>query len=193
MKILLVDNYDSFTYNMVGCLQRLDLTDIDIHRNDQLDFNTLCQYEAVLLSPGPSLPQESGQLLELFQHLAPHQSVLGICLGHQALIQHCGGSLRHLATPRHGYQTRLTLVSSDSLFAGMEANPLVGLYHSWTADEGKWPDSLKLLARSLDGDIMAIRHNQRNWYGVQFHPESYMTPDGVQLFRNFFDTITPTP
>lgn len=186
MKILLVDNYDSFTYNMVGCLHRLGLTDITIQMNDRVDIEHLSGYAVILLSPGPSLPHESGRLLELLHHLRPQQAVLGVCLGHQALVHHCGGRLRHLASPRHGYQTQLEILDSDPLFKNIENHPTVGLYHSWTAEEIGWPATLKILARSREGDIMAIRHRKYPWYGVQFHPESYMTPEGLQLFQNFF-------
>lgn len=174
---------------MVGCLRRLGLTDVTIRMNDQVDLEHLFDYDSILLSPGPSLPHESGQLLELLHHLQPQQAVLGICLGHQALVHHCGGKLRQLATPRHGYQTQLEILGFDPLFTNIEKQPTVGLYHSWTAEENGWPATLKILARSLEGDIMAIRHRKYPWYGVQFHPESYMTPDGLKLFQNFLKYV----
>lgn len=186
MSILLIDNYDSFTFNIVEMLRCLSETSITIVKNDQLDFLTLGQFETILLSPGPSLPKEAGQLMDVFTQIRPTQKVLGICLGHQAIAEFFGGSLIPLPEPRHGHATSLRLVNPHVIYEGIDmAKTRVGLYHSWTVNPDILPPELCITAFSGEGHVMSLRHRTKRIHGIQFHPESFISSDGAMMLRNF--------
>jgi anthranilate synthase component 2 len=194
LRVLLIDNYDSFTYNIVALLQQLEVDDLTLRKNDEIEAAEASLYDAILLSPGPALPVASGNLLDIVRQLAPTHPILGICLGHQAIAEAFGGCLRNEALPYHGYQTSLRFVKPHHLFDGLPrdaedanlpASFKVGLYHSWSVDETNLPEALEVTAYSTEGNIMAMRHKTYNVHGVQFHPESYMTEYGKELIWNF--------
>ena len=188
MPILLIDNYDSFTFNIVEMLRCLSETSITIVKNDQLDFSTIGQFETILLSPGPSLPKDAGQLMEVFTQICPTQKVLGICLGHQAIAEFFGGRLIQLPEPRHGHTASLRLVNPHVLYEGIDMTKTrVGLYHSWTVNPDTLPPDLCMTAFSDEGHVMSLRHCTKRIHGVQFHPESFISSDGARMLRNFLN------
>lgn len=191
MKILLVDNRDSFVYNVVGLLCKcgLERNDVDVIRCDAIRNDRLAGYSGVILSPGPGVPQESEGLMRIIYETVDRMPVLGICLGHQALAQYFGSGLSHLAHPLHGHSSRLLIQSpDDSLFQGIRESQLmrIGRYHSWevTREEVKLPLKVTSVAED-DGAVMSVRHIERPVFGVQFHPESIITECGEILMSNF--------
>lgn len=189
MKILLLDNYDSFTYNLVEVIRQHKLgVEIDVIRNDKITVTEAAVYDKILLSPGPSVPENAGIMLELIKRYAAEKPILGICLGHQAIGQAFGGKLLNIQPVMHGIQSEAKL-DSHYLFEGVEKDISIGRYHSWVIDEVDFPPELKILARSDDGQIMAACHRQYDVCGLQFHPESVMTPDGGQILRNWIEKI----
>ena len=188
MRILLLDNYDSFTYNIVERLRSLGYTEVEHRYNDAFDIQEAFNFEAIILSPGPGIPQEAGCLLPLIRHLYPHRPILGICLGHQAIAEAFGGSLVNLPQPYHGIASNLLVSNAhDPLLGALHQTP-VGRYHSWVVNEVGLPSCLQITARSDEGHIMAIQHQRLPVYGVQFHPESYMSTHGDDVFDRF---LTP--
>jgi anthranilate synthase component II len=193
-KILLIDNYDSFTYNIREYTQRLLGTGrVDIVKNDAVIVETALQYGAWIVSPGPGLPGTSGHLLQLIAKAWDKLPILGICLGHQAIAEHFGGALRRLEEVRHGHTTDIEWLGSDPINRHMPASTKVGLYHSWIVDEKTMPDELHCLATGPNGTIMAFRHKSHPVYGVQFHPESILTTHGLQLLANFLEVANLSP
>lgn len=190
MNILIIDNYDSFVYNIVGLLQReraaggWDKLEWDVVRNDAIPFDSLDRYDAIILSPGPGVPHEAGALMRLVVEAA-HIPMLGICLGHQAIAQHYGARLCQLAHPRHGHPSVLTDIDSSDPLIGRCGGVTVGRYHSWTVDESSLPSCLRVTSRDEDGHIMSMRHESLPTFGVQFHPESIITTCGRELLHNF--------
>jgi anthranilate synthase component 2 len=185
MKILLLDNYDSFTYNLVEVIRQLKLdVEIDVIRNDKITVEEVAQYDKILLSPGPSVPENAGIMLDLIKRYAAEKSILGICLGHQAIGQAFGGKLLNIQPVMHGIQSTATL-ESHFLFSGVQKEIKVGRYHSWVIDEVDFPSDLEIIARSDDGQIMAVEHKEYDVCGLQFHPESVMTPEGGKMLRNW--------
>lgn len=159
---------------------------ITVVKNDQINFSDLSRYEYIILSPGPALPADSGQLLELFDHLDTRHKVLGICLGHQAIAEFFGGQLIQLPEPRHGHATSLRLVNPHVLYEGIDiAKTRVGLYHSWTVHTESLPADLCITAISEEGHVMSLKHRSMAIHGVQFHPESFMSTDGARILQNF--------
>ena len=197
MKILLIDNYDSFTYNIVEMLRQQNIRDLTICYNDALSGINIAKFDKLIISPGPDIPAQSGQLLWFLKQLPVSVSVLGICLGHQALAECFGATLTQLESPFHGYQTDIVILTQHSLFQKIEANcesanqyPFsmkAGLYHSWVVSDVDFPDCLQITARSAEGHIMAFRHRERDIHGVQFHPESFMTEKGAQIVSGFLN------
>lgn len=188
MKILVFDNYDSFTYNLVHLVQQITRESVDVYRNDQLPLEKVAQYDKIILSPGPGIPEEAGQLLPLIKEYAATKSMLGVCLGHQAIGQAFGGSLTNLSTVYHGVATPITNGDGDSrsrLFEGLPGQISVGRYHSWIVNEEDFPEELEVTARDDQGFIMALQHRRYDIQGVQFHPESVLTPDGETMLRNW--------
>ncbi len=184
-KILVIDNYDSFTYNLVHYLEELDC-EVTILRNDELDIDEAADYDKILLSPGPGIPDEAGLLKKIIGTYARTKSILGICLGQQAIAEVFGGSLINLPEVYHGVATKITIiVDNEPLFDGMPKEIEVGRYHSWSVKIADLPPALE--ATSLDGrgNIMSLRHTLFDVKGVQFHPESVLTPQGKQIIRNW--------
>lgn len=184
MRILLLDNYDSFTWNLHHILATL--AEVDVVRNDAITVDEAARYDRIVLSPGPGLPSEAGIMPQLLHALLPNVPILGVCLGLQAIVEECGGTLIHLPAVRHGVALPCTPAAPvDPLFAGLGASFPAGLYHSWAACPATLPADLRITAHSAEGTIMALRHLRWPACAVQFHPESVMTPDGPQILRNW--------
>lgn len=185
MKVLIIDNYDSFTYNLVELFREVLHTTVDVVYNDQINFSTLHTYTHLVLSPGPSTPAETPNLFGILDACKITHKILGVCLGHQAIAEYFGATLIQLPKPYHGYTTSLTLNQSHILFDTLPKQFSVGLYHSWTVNPMSVPPSLIVTATSADGHIMAIRHTRYNIHGMQFHPESYMTKFGKEMIMHW--------
>lgn len=185
MKILVFDNYDSFTYNIVHALRELGVQP-DVIRNDRIDLDEVEKYDKIIISPGPGIPEEAGLLMPLLHRYAGKKPILGVCLGHQAIGQNFGAGLVNLPEVYHGIATPISVVKDDYLFDGLPAEIQVGRYHSWVVDRNGFPeDSLEITATDRNGMIMALRHKKYDIRGVQFHPESVLTPEGLQIISNW--------
>lgn len=190
--ICVIDNHDSFVYNLVQLLREDGRTAIEIFSNDAIDFAAASRCSGVLLSPGPGIPCEAGDLLRLIELLSPHKPMLGVCLGHQALLQHMGCPIVNMPHPRHGHPSQLRLTDCpDSLLAGVPQGSIVGRYHSWTAEPSWFEGNADACITSLDeeGNVMSFRHTRLPLHGVQFHPESYITAAGRLMMRNWIDEV----
>lgn len=186
MKILLLDNYDSFTYNIAHYLRELTGDDIPVIRNDQIRLEEVDAFDAIVLSPGPGLPAQAGIMPEVLKRYSPYKKILGICLGMQAIGEASGGTLFNLPSVFHGVATTATILCPDEvLFKGLPEKIRVGRYHSWVVDEKNLPAVLEITAVDDSGSIMALRHKQFDVRGVQFHPESVLTPDGKAMISNW--------
>lgn len=217
MKILVFDNYDSFTYNLVHLVEKVIHQKVDVYRNDQIPLEKVKDYDKIILSPGPGIPEEAGLLLPLIKEYAATKSILGVCLGHQAIGQAFGGKLINLSTVYHGVATPVTIVNRESalqggkvakgnrqkaigkgadtstvatetirsLFDGLPNEFEVGRYHSWVVSEEGFPAELEITARDANNYIMALQHTTYDVQGVQFHPESVLTPRGEDILRNW--------
>jgi anthranilate synthase component II len=188
MKVLIFDNYDSFTYNLVHLAEKIIHGKVDVYRNDQIALEEVKKYDKIILSPGPGLPKDAGLLLPLIKQYASSKSILGVCLGHQAIGEAFGAKLVNLTTVYHGVATKcqLSIVNSE-LFKGLPKEIQVGRYHSWVVSKEGFPDQLEITATDDNEQIMALRHRQYDIQGVQFHPESILTPDGEQIMRNWLN------
>ena len=184
MKIILIDNYDSFTYNLAHLLKALG-AEVDVQRNDQFDLKKLEVYDKILLSPGPGIPSEAGQMPEVIRTYAGRKPILGICLGHQAIGEAFGARLENLKEVFHGVQTPVRLLDKTDLFQGLPDEIPVGRYHSWVIEKSSLPACLQVTATDANGEIMAIRHSSLDIQGLQFHPESVLTPQGAQIISNW--------
>ena len=184
-KILIFDNYDSFTYNLVHAVKSLGYNQVDVIRNDKIDLSSVAQYDKIILSPGPGLPAEAGLLLPLIEQYAKTKSILGVCLGHQAIGEVFGAGLTNIPFVFHGVQTPVNIVGKDYLFAGVPEKILAGRYHSWIVSKENFPSELEITAVDEAGDIMALKHKHLDVHGVQFHPESILTPEGIILIKFF--------
>ena len=216
MKILVFDNYDSFTYNLVHLVEKILHQKVDVYRNDQIPLEKVNEYDKIILSPGPGIPEEAGLLLPLIKEYAPSKSILGVCLGHQAIGEAFGGKLINLSTVFHGVATPIRVVtcelsvvndqlsddnkvvslttdysphtgpqSPNDLFKGLPDELEVGRYHSWIVSDENFPEDLQVTARDSNNYIMGLRHREYDVQGVQFHPESVLTPMGEQIMRNW--------
>ena len=188
IKILLFDNYDSFTYNLVHAIKSLGYDNVDVYRNDKIELSQIDQYDKIILSPGPGIPSEAGIMMQLIKKYANHKSILGVCLGHQAIAEAFGAKLENISTVFHGVQTAIKIVKEDYLFAELPKEILAGRYHSWIVSKSDFPSELEVTAVDEAGDIMALKHKTLDLHGVQFHPESILTPDGVQIIQNFLQS-----
>ena len=186
MKIVIIDNYDSFTYNLSHLVKELG-AEVTVVRNDRFELSDLEGYDKILLSPGPGIPEEAGLLLDVIRTYAGRKPILGICLGEQAIGEVMGGKLVNLAEVYHGIQSEVTLTAPDYIFDGLPENILVGRYHSWVVDRDTLPDCLETTALSHECYIMALRHKALDVHGIQFHPESVLTPDGRQMINNWLN------
>ena len=189
MKILVFDNYDSFTYNLVHLVEQITGNGVDVYRNDELPLEKVKDYDKILLSPGPGVPSEAGLLLPLIKEYAATKSILGVCLGHQAIGEAFGGTLTNLSTVYHGIATPVQQVTNEGkhsrLFEGLADEFIVGRYHSWVVDQQDFPTDLLVTAKEEHGYIMALEHKTYDVQGVQFHPESILTPDGAIILKNW--------
>lgn len=185
MKILVFDNYDSFTYNLVHALREITDASIDVIRNDKLDLNSVDQYDKIILSPGPGIPSEAGLLMALIRRYAPTKDILGVCLGHQALCEAFGATLINLSEVHHGLSEPVEVLVPDCLFEGLPQQFDVGRYHSWSVSSDNLPADIIVTAKDKEGQIMAMRHATYPVRGVQFHPESVLTPLGMDILRNW--------
>ena len=184
MKIVIIDNYDSFTYNLSHLVKELG-ADVTVLRNDQFELPQLQAFDKIILSPGPGIPSEAGLLLDVIRTYAGSKPMLGVCLGHQAVGEVFGGKLTNLSDVFHGVATEGTQLGNDPIFDGLPRRITMGRYHSWVVDNDGFPDCLEVTAVSDEGQIMALRHRQYNIHGIQFHPESVLTPDGRTIVSNW--------
>lgn len=184
MKVLILDNYDSFTYNIVHAVRELGIEPVTV-RNDKISLPEIAAFDKIIISPGPGIPDEAGILPRMLAEYADRIPILGICLGHQAIGERFGAKLYNLDEVYHGVQTDALLTSPDYLLEGMGETFPVGRYHSWAVSDHDLPDCLEVTARSADGCIMAMRHKTLDVRGVQFHPESVLTPGGIRIISNF--------
>ena len=184
MNIVIIDNYDSFTYNLAHLVRQLGAT-VSVYRNDQFDMSQLERFDKIILSPGPGIPSEAGLMPDVIRTFAGRKPILGICLGHQAIGEAFGARLTNLTDVYHGVATEGTHFGNDTLFDGIPQRIVMGRYHSWVVDRAGFPDCLMVTAVSDDGQIMALRHKQLDIRGLQFHPESVLTPMGAQMLSNW--------
>lgn len=184
-RILVFDNYDSFTYNLVHLVEKIRGQKVDVHRNDRIPLEDIRVYDKIILSPGPGIPEEAGLLLPLIEEYAGTKSILGVCLGHQAIGQAFGGQLVNLSTVYHGVATPVRVLKSGGLFEGLPGTLEAGRYHSWVVSDEGLPEELEVTARDDNDYIMGLRHRGLDVQGVQFHPESVLTPDGERLMKNW--------
>lgn len=187
MKICIIDNYDSFTYNLAHLVKQLG-AEVTVLRNDRFKLPELEPYDKLILSPGPGIPSEAGLLLDVIHYYAGRKPMLGVCLGEQAIGEAFGGRLTNLSEVFHGVQTPVDIVAEDPLFEGLPREISVGRYHSWVVDRVQLPDCLEVTALSKEGFIMALRHRQYSIHGIQFHPESVLTPQGGAMMSNWLNT-----
>lgn len=184
MKIIIIDNYDSFTYNLSHLVKSLG-AEVAVVRNDQLLLPDLEPYDKILLSPGPGIPSEAGLLLDVIRTYAGRKPILGVCLGHQAIGEAFGARLENLSEVFHGVATPCHIIADDPLFSALDRDITVGRYHSWVVSSEGLPDCLKVTATSDEGQIMALRHRDLDVRGIQFHPESVLTPDGPAMLASW--------
>ena len=184
MKIVIIDNYDSFTYNLSHLVKELG-AEVTVLRNDQFELSDLQQFSKIILSPGPGIPSEAGLLCDVIRTYAGRKPILGVCLGHQAIGEVFGAQLENLSDVFHGVATSCNIVADDPIFSGLPADITVGRYHSWVVSNNGLPDCLEVTAKSPENQIMALRHRELNVRGIQFHPESVLTPDGKQMLQNW--------
>ena len=188
MKTVIIDNYDSFTYNLALLVKELG-AEVDVLRNDKFELEELEKYDKIILSPGPGIPEEAGLLLEVIRTYAGRKPMLGVCLGEQAIGQAFGGKLTNLSEVFHGIQTNVKIKNKDYIFDGLPTEIPVGRYHSWVVDTDGFPEELVVTAISPEGQIMALKHREYDVHGIQFHPESVLTPDGKQIVGNWLKGV----
>lgn len=184
-RILVFDNYDSFTYNLVHLVEKILGQKVDVHRNDRIPLEAIAAYDKIILSPGPGIPDEAGLLVQVIREYASSRSILGVCLGHQAIGEAFGGRLVNLSKVFHGVATPVHILKTGGVFEGMSGTLEAGRYHSWVVDEEGFPSVLEVTARDDNNYIMGLRHKSLDVQGVQFHPESVLTPKGEQLLKNW--------
>ena len=184
MKIVIIDNYDSFTYNLSHLVKEL-AAEVTVVRNDRFDLPDLEPYSKIILSPGPGIPSEAGKLLDVIRTYAGKKPILGVCLGHQAIGEVFGAKLENLSDVFHGVSTPCQIIAEDPMFSGIDRNITIGRYHSWVVSREGLPECLEITAVSDEGQIMALRHKRWNIRGIQFHPESVLTPDGKKMIQNW--------
>jgi anthranilate synthase component II len=191
MKVLVFDNYDSFTFNLVHLVKQLTSDEVTVVRNDQMPLGEVDAFDKIILSPGPGIPEEAGLLLPLIKQYAATKSILGVCLGHQAIGQAFGAELTNLPAVFHGVATPIQLLPvsnrRNDWFAGLAQPIEVGRYHSWVVSDENLPNCIEVTARDAQDYIMALRHRELDVQGVQFHPESILTPQGLAMMRNWLE------
>lgn len=188
MKILVIDNYDSFTYNLVQYIERITKDPLEVRRNDKITLEEVEPFDKILISPGPGIPDEAGITKRLIDMYGRNKSILGVCLGHQAIAEVYGGSIRNLDRVYHGVPGEMKqLTDDDYLFKGVPGTFEAGRYHSWIVEDETLPDCLEVTVRNDEGLIMAVRHKSYDVRGVQFHPESVMTEYGGLMILNWIN------
>ena len=185
MRILVFDNYDSFTYNLVQYVEKVSSSKVDVFRNDKISLEEIGKYDKILLSPGPGIPSEAGLLLDVIKKYAPTKSMLGVCLGQQAIGEVFGGKLVNLDSVYHGVATEMEVVKEDVLFKGLPTKFKAGRYHSWVVDSKNFPSELEVTVKDENGYVMGLRHKKFDVRGVQFHPESILTEHGLEIISNW--------
>lgn len=188
-RIAIIDNYDSFTYNLVHYLEEITNDEVSVFFNDQVTIEELEKFDALVISPGPGIPSEAGITIQIIQHFAGNKPILGICLGHQAIAEAFGGSLRQLDQVLHGVVRVCSIKNDDEIFDDINSTFETGRYHSWVPDEKSFPDCLEILATDETNCIMVLKHKEFNIYGMQFHPESIMTPEGKMMLSNWMSLL----
>jgi anthranilate synthase component 2 len=192
MKIVIIDNYDSFTYNLAHLIKELG-AEVAVYRNDQPEVQALIdnadniEFDKIVLSPGPGIPSEAGLLLDVIRTFAGKKPILGVCLGHQAIAEVFGAKLINLSDVFHGVATVGTQLGNDIVFSGLPMSIVMGRYHSWVVSRDNFPECLEITAESEGGQIMALRHKEYDIHGIQFHPESVLTPDGRKMINNWLN------
>ncbi len=184
MKTVIIDNYDSFTYNLSHLVKELG-AEVCVVRNDRFNLDDIDAFDKIILSPGPGIPSEAGLLLDVIRRYAGRKPILGVCLGHQAIGEAFGGTLENLSEVFHGVATPCHIIAEDPLFKGIAPEFEVGRYHSWVVSKENFPDCLEITAVSDEGQVMALRHRTMEIHGIQFHPESVLTPEGRIIIQNF--------
>jgi len=188
MKILVIDNYDSFTYNLVTYLKEITGQEISVFRNDKISLKDVGNYDKIVLSPGPGIPKDAGITINVIKRWAPEKSILGVCLGCQAIAESYGGEILNLPRVFHGVATYMKVIDEDErIFKGISCNFTAGRYHSWVINEARLPEEIKITARDEEGMIMAVSHKEYDLKGVQFHPESVLTRYGRQMIMNWLE------
>ena len=185
MKILVIDNYDSFTYNLVHLVKSVGDHEVTVVKNDPVDLKDVQNYDRIILSPGPGIPSEAGQLISVIKEYGSRKPILGVCLGHQAIGEVFGGKLINLDTVFHGLSTPINILSTESIFQNLPTTVHVGRYHSWILQKEGFPEELQITAEDEEGMIMAFKHKEYPLYAVQFHPESILTPEGKKMMENW--------
>ncbi len=186
MKIVIIDNYDSFTYNLSHLIKEMGAK-VEVLRNDQFELKDLHKYDKIVLSPGPGIPSEAGLLTDVIRTYKDKKPILGVCLGHQAIGEVFGAKLENLSEVVHGVATPCHIIQEDTIFRGLPQTITVGRYHSWVIAKQELPDCLEVTALSEDLNIMAIKHKKYDIHGIQFHPESILTPEGKTIIKNFIN------
>lgn len=184
MKIVIIDNYDSFTYNLSHLVKELG-AEVTVYRNDQFEMSQLEAFDKIILSPGPGIPCEAGLLLDVIKTYAGKKPILGVCLGHQAIGESFGGKLTNIGEVVHGVATPCHITQDDYLFEGLPKDIEIGRYHSWVVDTEAFPECLEVTSTSDEGFIMSLRHREYDIRGIQYHPESVLTPDGKTIIGNW--------
>lgn len=186
MKVVIIDNYDSFTYNLSHLVKELG-AEVTVYRNDKFEMSQLEAFDKIILSPGPGIPSEAGLLLDVIRAYAGKKPILGVCLGHQAIGESFGGQLTNLSQVYHGVATPCRITQPDYLFEGLPETIEVGRYHSWVVDNAGFPACLEVTSVSDEGFIMSLRHKEYDIRGIQYHPESVLTPQGKTILKNWLD------
>lgn len=186
--ILVLDNYDSFTYNLVHYLEKVSDEKVEVHRNDEIDIESISRFDKILLSPGPGIPSEAGILLDVIRYYSSSKNILGVCLGQQAIAEAFGGTLKNLKEVYHGESTQIEIINEDLLFNNIPQKLNVGRYHSWVVNDQDLPSCLDITAVDAQRSIMAIKHKEYNVRGVQFHPESILTEYGLEMIQNWVNS-----
>jgi len=188
LSILVIDNNDSFTYNLVQLIEECGFIDFRVIKNTGLDMDAVASFSKILISPGPGMPDETPNISEVINKYHKTKSILGVCLGHQAIAEYFGAEIINVPLPFHGIKSKVFIKDKDNhLFSGLHESFDAGRYHSWVVSEKNFPECLKITAVSDDGLIMAVSHKIYDVHGIQFHPESIMTPDGLQIIRNWLE------
>ena len=187
-KLLILDNYDSFTYNLVQLIEKVSEIPFEVYRNDEISIQGIERFDKILLSPGPGIPNEAGILKDVIKTFGSKKSILGVCLGLQAIGEVYGGELENLEHPYHGIATPIQIIKPDSIFTNCPSTFLGGRYHSWVVSKKALPETLEIIASESDGHIMAMRHKTYDVRGLQFHPESILSEYGETIIRNWLQS-----